>query len=87
MPKAGVQRICTFRNDLSLMHALIAPLAAHQRVHGVSVLWHPCGGFSPHTATDAEDSTEDGNDERIWVEDVRRGPKVLYDVVMALAGS
>jgi len=43
-------------------------------------------GFSPYTASDAEGSTEHGNDERIRVEEVRRGPKILYDVVMALAG-
>ena len=43
-------------------------------------------GFSPSTASDAEGSTEHGNDERIRVEEVRRGPKILYDVVMALAG-
>jgi len=44
-------------------------------------------GFSPYTATDAEGSTEHGNDERIRVEEVRRGPKILYDVVMAVAGA
>jgi len=42
-------------------------------------------GFTPYTATDAEGSTEHGNDERIRVEEVRRGPKILYDVVMAVA--
>jgi acetylornithine deacetylase/succinyl-diaminopimelate desuccinylase-like protein len=44
-------------------------------------------GFTPYTATDAEGSTEHGNDERIRVEEVRRGPKILYDVVMAVAGA
>jgi acetylornithine deacetylase/succinyl-diaminopimelate desuccinylase-like protein len=44
-------------------------------------------GFSPYTATDAEGSTEHGNDERIRVEEVRRGPKILYDVVMSVAGA
>jgi acetylornithine deacetylase/succinyl-diaminopimelate desuccinylase-like protein len=43
-------------------------------------------GFTPYTATDAEGSTENGNDERIRVEEVRRGPRILYDVVMAVAG-
>jgi acetylornithine deacetylase/succinyl-diaminopimelate desuccinylase-like protein len=43
-------------------------------------------GFTPYTATDAESSTEHGNDERIRVEEVRRGPRILYDVVMAVAG-
>jgi acetylornithine deacetylase/succinyl-diaminopimelate desuccinylase-like protein len=44
-------------------------------------------GFTPYTATDAEGSSEHGNDERIRVEEVRRGPRILYDVVMAVAGA
>src|SRR5436853_2805217 len=43
-------------------------------------------GFSPFTATQEEGSTEHGNDERIRVEEVRRGPRVLYDVVARVAG-
>jgi acetylornithine deacetylase/succinyl-diaminopimelate desuccinylase-like protein len=38
-------------------------------------------GFNPYTATDEEGNTEHGNDERIRVEEVRRGPRVLFDVV------
>jgi acetylornithine deacetylase/succinyl-diaminopimelate desuccinylase-like protein len=44
-------------------------------------------GFNPYTATDEENSTEHGNDERIRVEEVRRGFRVLYDVVTAVAGT
>lgn len=43
-------------------------------------------GFSPYTATAEEGSTEHGNDERIRVEEMRRGPRVLYDVVARVAG-
>ncbi len=43
-------------------------------------------GFCPYTATEEEGSTEHGNDERIRMEEVRRGFKVLYDVVMAVGG-
>lgn len=43
-------------------------------------------GYNPFTATDEEGSTEHGNDERIRVEEVRRGPKILYDVVATVAG-
>jgi acetylornithine deacetylase/succinyl-diaminopimelate desuccinylase-like protein len=43
-------------------------------------------GFNPYTATDEEGNTEHGNDERIRVEEVRRGPRVLFDVVAAVAG-
>jgi acetylornithine deacetylase/succinyl-diaminopimelate desuccinylase-like protein len=42
-------------------------------------------GFSPYTATSAEGSTEHGNDERVRVEEVRRAPRILYDVVTAVA--
>src|SRR5437879_11151752 len=45
-----------------------------------------CYGYSPYTATAEEGSTEHGNDERIRVEEVRRGPRVLYDVVARVAG-
>jgi acetylornithine deacetylase/succinyl-diaminopimelate desuccinylase-like protein len=43
-------------------------------------------GFNPYTATDEEGNTEHGNDERIRVEEVRRGPRILFDVVAAMAG-
>jgi acetylornithine deacetylase/succinyl-diaminopimelate desuccinylase-like protein len=43
-------------------------------------------GYNPFTATDEEGSTEHGNNERIRVEEVRRGPKILFDVVATVAG-
>lgn len=42
-------------------------------------------GFCPYTATDEEGNTEHGNDERIRVEEVRRGPRILFDVVAKVA--
>ena len=44
-------------------------------------------GFTPYAATDEEGHTEHGNDERIRVEEVRRGPRILFDVVAAVAGA
>jgi len=44
-------------------------------------------GFNPYTATEEEGSTEHGNDERIRVEEVRRGPRVLFDVVASVASA
>lgn len=44
-------------------------------------------GFNPYTATEEEGNTEHGNDERIRVEEVRRGPKILFDVVAGVAGA
>ena len=43
-------------------------------------------GFSPYLTTEEEGSTEHGNNERIRIDEVRRGPRVLYDVVMKVAG-
>ena len=43
-------------------------------------------GFTPYTATEEEGDTEHGNDERVRVEEVRRAPKILYDVVTTVAG-
>jgi acetylornithine deacetylase/succinyl-diaminopimelate desuccinylase-like protein len=45
-----------------------------------------CYGFNPYTATDEEGNTEHGNDERIRVDEVRRGPRILFDVVATVAG-
>jgi acetylornithine deacetylase/succinyl-diaminopimelate desuccinylase-like protein len=42
-------------------------------------------GFNPYTATDEEGNTEHSNDERIRVEEVRRGPRILFDVVAGVA--
>ena len=44
-------------------------------------------GFNPYTATHEEGNTEHGNDERIRVDEVRRGPMILYDVVAAVAAA
>jgi len=44
-----------------------------------------CYGFSPYTATAEEGSTEHGDNERIRVEELRRGFRVLYDVVTQVA--
>jgi acetylornithine deacetylase/succinyl-diaminopimelate desuccinylase-like protein len=43
-------------------------------------------GFNPYTATDEEGNSEHANDERIRVEEVRRGPRILFDVVAEVAG-
>ena len=43
-------------------------------------------GFNPYTATQEESNSEHGNDERIRVEELRQGPKILFDVVAGVAG-
>jgi hypothetical protein len=42
-------------------------------------------GFNPCTATEEESNTEHGNDERPRVEELGRGPRILFDVVAAVA--
>jgi acetylornithine deacetylase/succinyl-diaminopimelate desuccinylase-like protein len=44
-------------------------------------------GFNPYTATPEENNTEHGDDERIRVEEVRRGFQVLYDVVTSVSAA
>ena len=46
-----------------------------------------CYGFSPYTATSEESETEHGDNERIRLEEVRRGYRVLYDVVVGVAAA
>ena len=46
-----------------------------------------CYGFSPYTATAEEGSTEHGDNERIRVEELRQGFRVLYDVVTQVAAA
>jgi acetylornithine deacetylase/succinyl-diaminopimelate desuccinylase-like protein len=43
-------------------------------------------GYSPYTATPEEGSSEHGDNERIRVEELRRGFRVLFDVVTQVAG-
>ncbi|MGH9497636.1 MAG: M20/M25/M40 family metallo-hydrolase [Terriglobales bacterium] len=42
-------------------------------------------GFNPYTATQEENDSEHANDERIRVDEVRRGFRVMYDVVTRVA--
>ena len=44
-------------------------------------------GFSPYSATPEEGSTEHGDNERIRVEELKRGPRLLYDLVVDLGAN
>jgi acetylornithine deacetylase/succinyl-diaminopimelate desuccinylase-like protein len=46
-----------------------------------------CYGFSPYASTMEEGNTQHGDNERIRVEELRRGFRILYDVVMGVAGA
>jgi acetylornithine deacetylase/succinyl-diaminopimelate desuccinylase-like protein len=45
-----------------------------------------CYGFNPYTTTDDESHSEHNNNERIRVDELRRGPLVMFDVVAQVAG-
>jgi acetylornithine deacetylase/succinyl-diaminopimelate desuccinylase-like protein len=44
-----------------------------------------CYGFNPYTSTDAESHSEHNDNERIRIEELRRGPFVMLDVVAGIA--
>jgi acetylornithine deacetylase/succinyl-diaminopimelate desuccinylase-like protein len=56
----------------------------NQRYRGLGIASY---GFSPYTVTPEEGATEHGDNERIRVEELRRGHRVLYDVVLGVAGA
>jgi acetylornithine deacetylase/succinyl-diaminopimelate desuccinylase-like protein len=64
--------------------SLTSGYTENQRYRGLGIV---CYGFSPYAATQEESTTEHGDDERIRVEEVRRGPRVLFDVVVGVAGA
>lgn len=43
-----------------------------------------CYGFSPFAVTETEGGSEHGDNERIRLEEIRRGPRVLYDVLLQM---
>lgn len=55
----------------------------NQRYRGLGIASY---GFSPYTVTSEEGATEHADNERIRVEELRRGHRVLYDVVVGVAG-
>ncbi|MGH9669982.1 MAG: M20/M25/M40 family metallo-hydrolase [Terriglobales bacterium] len=56
----------------------------NQRYRGLGIVSY---GFSPYTVTEEEGATEHADNERIRVEELRRGHRVLYDVVVGVAGA
>jgi acetylornithine deacetylase/succinyl-diaminopimelate desuccinylase-like protein len=66
-----------------LTKALVLGYTENQLFRQLGVISY---GYSPYTATPAEGSSEHGDNERIRVEELRRGFRVMYDVVNELAG-
>jgi acetylornithine deacetylase/succinyl-diaminopimelate desuccinylase-like protein len=47
----------------------------------------PCYGFVPFALSDRDASLVHGNDERVSLENLKSGTRVLYEVVARLAGA
>lgn len=71
-------------NDAPLVAKLTSGYTENQLFRQLGIT---CYGFSPYAATEAEGATEHGDNERIRVEEIKRGPRVLYDVVAQVAGA
>jgi len=63
---------------------LIGGYTENQRYRGLGITSY---GFSPYQVRSEESDTEHGDDERIRVDQVRRGYCVLFDVVTQVAGA
>jgi acetylornithine deacetylase/succinyl-diaminopimelate desuccinylase-like protein len=101
-PQSGEFRTANYSSTKTALFDAIRSVTAHY-YPGAPVLpritsgynecqrYRPLGinayGFNPYTATSEENDTEHGNDERIRVEQVRRGFRVLYDVVNTVAAA
>jgi acetylornithine deacetylase/succinyl-diaminopimelate desuccinylase-like protein len=67
-----------------LIPRLMSGYTESQRYRQLGIV---CYGFSPYATTADEGGTEHGDNERIRVSELRRGYRVLYDVVMQVAGA
>jgi acetylornithine deacetylase/succinyl-diaminopimelate desuccinylase-like protein len=64
--------------------SLTSGYTENQRYRSLGIVSY---GFSPYAATEEESTTEHGDNERIRVEEVRRGPRILYDVVVGISAA
>lgn len=67
--------------DAPVVPTITSGYTENQRYRSIGI---SCYGFTPYAATKEESSTEHGNNERVRVEEVRRAPKILFDVVATL---
>lgn len=70
-------------NDAPLVPYLISGYTESQMYRQLGIV---CYGFSPYAQSSAESGTEHGDNERIHIDEIRLAPRVLYDVVMRVAG-
>ena len=82
---AGIREVCQhYFPGVPVTPRLTSGYTENQRYRQLGIISY---GFSPYTVTSEEGETEHGNDERIRLDELRRGPRVLYDVVARVAGA
>ncbi len=74
----------TYFGDVPVAPRITSGYTENQRYRPLGIHAY---GYTPYTATEAEGETEHGNDERVRVEELRRAPKLLYDVVTVTAAA
>lgn len=79
---SAVQRVSAhYFPDAPVVPRLASGYNESQRFRPLGIV---CYGFSPYMTTAEEGSTEHGDNERIRVDELRRGFRVLYDVVLGV---
>jgi len=99
-PQSSDFRTANYASTSTALYAAIRRVSAHyfpgapvapmlNSGYNENQRYRPLGihayGFNPHTATQEENDSEHANDERIRIEEVRHGFRVLYDVVTSVA--
>lgn len=70
--------------DAPVVPRLTSGYTENQRYRSLGIASY---GFSPYTVTPEEGASEHADNERIRVEELRRGHRVLFDVVSGVAGA
>jgi acetylornithine deacetylase/succinyl-diaminopimelate desuccinylase-like protein len=82
---AAIRSVCTrYFSGTPVVPRLTGGYTENERFRQLGVVSY---GFSPYTATPEEGASEHGDNERIRIEELRRGFRVMYDVVHQLAAA
>ena len=82
---AAIRSVCArYFSGTPVVPRLAGGYTENERFRQLGVVSY---GFSPYTATPEEGDSEHGDNERIRIEELRRGFRVMYDVVHQLAAS
>jgi acetylornithine deacetylase/succinyl-diaminopimelate desuccinylase-like protein len=82
---AAIRSVCTrYFSGTPVVPRLTGGYTENERFRQLGVVSY---GFSPYTATPEEGASEHGDNERIRIEELRRGFRVMYDVVHQVAAA